>query len=186
MPRCRRHMHHHRRHRRGPIFAPIPTPPANRHLHATFLISVPPSGGASKRALEGEPVAIFVGHPTMFNGDGQSLLVRHSYSRKKRGRASNWLPKKQQAQSIQNKIFVLAKFWGGGAFLPLFLPVEKIVAKIGGNCPPFAPEKNCVWLFPWPRHATLCESNMHILPSWPLGLSFASHLFQPLCRLQGG
>jgi hypothetical protein len=30
------------------------------------------------------------------------------------------------------------------------------------------------------------KSNMRIVPSRPLGLSFASRLFRPPCRLHGG
>ena len=121
MPHRRHHMrcHHRHRHRcRGPIFAPIPTPPANHLLHAAFLISIPPSGGVSTRVLEGAPVAVFVGHPG-FNGDGQLPLVQHSYSHTKKGASKRLMAQKTTGTIRTKHNFCAGQFFWGGSFLVL-------------------------------------------------------------------
>ncbi len=121
----------------GPHFCthPPPSPPADRHLRAAFLLGVPLSGDMGERALEGAPAAVVViGHPATFDGDGQSPLLRHSYSRKKRGRATDGPKNKRDCGTKQHKPaqngtnrhktaqngtnFCAAQMLGGEAFFP--------------------------------------------------------------------
>jgi len=123
----------------GPHFCthPPPSPPADRHLRAAFLLGVPLSGDMGERALEGAPAAVVViGHPATFDGDGQSPLLRHSYSRKKGGEqlmarktngtaAQNSTNRHKMAQTGTKRhktaqIFVQHKCWGGKLSSPMF------------------------------------------------------------------
>ncbi len=186
MPRCRSYASSSSS-LSGPHFCAHPhSPPAIVvFMPSSSSASLPP-GARARGRWRGRPLPFLWGTPLRWTRMANRFWCGILIHVKKGGEQATDGPKNNRHNPYKTQFLCQPNFWWGKLSCPFFCWLKKIVAKIGGNCLPFAPEKNCVWLFPWPRHATPRESNMRILPSWPLGLSFASHLFQPLCRLHGG